>query len=54
MGKSYRDLTLVERILLQTQLGLRWSPSVIAAGLQRARSTITREMAAMAGGLPRR
>jgi len=45
MGKSYRHLSLVERALLQTQLGLRWSPAAIAAGLQRARSTITREMA---------
>jgi IS30 family transposase len=45
MGKSYKHLTLVERALLQTQLVLRWSPSAIAEGLQRARSTITREMA---------
>jgi IS30 family transposase len=45
MGKSYTQLSLVERALLQTQLGLRWSPAAIAAGLQRARSTITREMA---------
>jgi len=45
MGKSYKHLTLVERTLLQTQLVLRWSPAAIAAGLQRARSTITREMA---------
>ena len=45
MGKSYTHLSLVERALLQTQLVLRWSPAAIAAGLQRARSTITREMA---------
>jgi IS30 family transposase len=45
MGKSYTQLSLVERALLQTQLGMRWSPAAIAAGLQRARSTITREMA---------
>ena len=45
MGKSYTQLSLVERALLQTQLVLRWSPAAIAAGLQRARSTITREMA---------
>ena len=44
MGKSYKQLSLVERALLQTQLGLRWSPAAIAAGLQRARSTVTREM----------
>ena len=45
MGKSYKQLSLVQRALLQTQLGLRWSPAAIAAGLQRARSPITREMA---------
>jgi IS30 family transposase len=45
MGKSYKHLSLAERALLQTQLVLRWSPAAIAAGLQRARSTITREMA---------
>jgi len=45
MGKSYSHLSLADRALLQTQLELRCSPAAIAAGLQRARSTITREMA---------
>src|ERR1035437_8210560 len=45
MGKSYRHLSLAERALLQTQLELRCSPAAIAAGLQRERSTITRELA---------
>ena len=45
MGNLYKQLSLVERALIQTQLVLRWSPAAIAAGLQRARSTITREMA---------
>jgi integrase len=45
MGKSYSHLSLAERALLQTQLELRCRPAAIAAGLQRARSTITREMA---------
>jgi hypothetical protein len=45
MGKSYSHLSLAERALLQTQLELRCCPAAIAAGLQRARSTITREMA---------
>jgi IS30 family transposase len=45
MGKIYQQLSLVERALIQTQLVLRWSPAAIAAGLQRARSTITREVA---------
>src|ERR1035437_10704232 len=45
MGKTYKQLSFVERALIQTQLVLRWSPAAIAAGLQRARSTVTREMA---------
>jgi len=45
MGKAYRHLSFEERTLLQTQLVMGWSPAAIAAGLQRARSTITREMA---------
>jgi IS30 family transposase len=35
---------LEERSLLQTQLSMGWRPAAIAAGLQRARSSITREM----------
>ena len=45
MGKSYKHLSLEERALLQTQLEMGWSPAAIAAGLQRARSSVTREMA---------
>ena len=44
-GKSYKHLSFEERALLQTQLVMGWSPAAIAAKLQRARSTITREMA---------
>ena len=44
MGQKYTQLTMEERCLIQTQLSMCWSPAVIAAGLQRARSTITREM----------
>jgi IS30 family transposase len=44
MGKSYTHLSLEERCLLQTQLSMGFSPAAIAAGLKRARSTITREM----------
>ena len=44
MGKPYKQLSFEERALLQTQLVLCWSPAAIAAGLQRARSTVTREM----------
>src|ERR1035437_8769571 len=45
MGDGYTQLSFGERALLQTQLVLGWSPAAIAAGLQRARSTVTREMA---------
>jgi len=45
MRKSYQQLTMEDRCLIQAQLSMCWSPAAIAAGLQRARSTITREMA---------
>jgi IS30 family transposase len=45
MDKSYTHLSLEERCLLQTQLEMGWSPAALAAGLQRARSTVSREMA---------
>jgi hypothetical protein len=45
MARMYQQLSLAERVVLQTQLQLGLSPAVIAAGLNRARSTITREMA---------
>jgi transposase, IS30 family len=45
MGRTYKQLTLEDRCLIQTQLSMSWSPAAIAAGLQRAPSTITREMA---------
>ena len=44
MARTYRQLSLEERCVLQTQLSMGWSPAAIAAGLQRARSTISREM----------
>lgn len=45
MARTYLQLCFQERVVLQTQLSLGLSPAVIAAGLKRARSTITREMA---------
>jgi IS30 family transposase len=45
MEKSYKHLSFEERALLQAQLVMGWSPVAIATGLQRARSTITREKA---------
>jgi IS30 family transposase len=44
MAKTYKQLTMEDRCLIQTQLSMGWRPAAIAAGLQRARSTITREM----------
>src|SRR5690349_11894392 len=44
MGKIYCHLDLQERALIETQLALGMRPAAIAAGLMRARSTVTREM----------
>ena len=44
MGNSYEHLSLADRSLIQTQLSMGFSPAAIAAGLKRARSTISREM----------
>ena len=44
MGKSYKHLSLAERSMIEAQLKLRLRPGAIAAGLQRARSTVTREI----------
>ena len=44
MKGHYQHLSLAERSLIQTQLSMGWSPAAIAAGLQRARSTVLREI----------
>jgi len=44
MANSYSHLNQQERALIETQLTLGMSPAAIAAGLMRARSTVTREM----------
>lgn len=44
-GATCRQLSLEDRCLIQTQLSMGWRPAAIAAGLHRARSTVTREMA---------
>ena len=44
MARSYQQLAFEERVVIQTQLSLGWRPAAIAAGLQRARSTVVREM----------
>ena len=45
MPKKYTHLSLEERALIQTQLLQGFKPAVIAAGLNRHRSCITRELA---------
>jgi IS30 family transposase len=44
MPRSYHHLNLQERALIETQLTLGMRPAAIAAGLMRARSTISREI----------
>ena len=44
MASAYKQLSLEERCLIQTQLMMGFKPAAIAAGLKRARSTVTREM----------
>ena len=44
MGKTYKHLSLQERVVVQTQLELGLSPGAIAAGLKRDRSSISREL----------
>lgn len=44
MAKGYQHLDLQERALIETQLAFGMRPGAIAAGLMRARSTVTREM----------
>jgi len=44
MGERYTQLSLSERIFLQSQLELGFRPAAIAAGLKRRASTISREL----------
>ena len=44
MARTFSHLDLSERVLIQTQLTMGMRAGTIAAGLMRARSTITREM----------
>ena len=44
MARSFQHLDLSERVYIETQLGLGERPASIAAGLNRARSTISREI----------
>jgi IS30 family transposase len=44
MASVYVHLSLAERCLIETQLRSGFRPSLIASGLGRSRSTVTREM----------
>jgi IS30 family transposase len=44
MGKIYKQLSIEERTMIQTQLEMGIKPATIALGLNRSTSTITREL----------
>ena len=44
MGKNYKQLSIEERTMIQTQLGLGMKPAAIAEGLNRSASTLSREL----------
>ena len=44
MGKNYKQLSLEERTMIQTQLEMGVKPAAIAVGLGRSASTISREL----------
>ena len=60
MGKSYCQLSVEERTMIQTQLEMGIKPAVIASGLNRSASTLSRELSrngwvrAKASGVPGR
>ena len=44
MGKTYRQLSLEERTMIQTQLEMGLKPAAMAMGLNRSASTLSREL----------
>ena len=44
MGKNYRQLSIEERTMIQTQLQMGIKPAAIAQGLNRSASTLSREL----------
>ncbi|OZB74468.1 MAG: hypothetical protein B7X29_10715, partial [Halothiobacillus sp. 13-55-115] len=44
MGKIYKQSSIEERALIQTQLAMGVKPTAIAMGLNRSASTISREL----------
>src|SRR3989338_9576524 len=44
MGKTYKQLSIEERTMIQTQLEMGIKPAAIAVGLNRSASTLSREL----------
>src|SRR3989338_8880475 len=44
MGKTYQQLSIEERAMIQTQLEMGIRPAAIAMGLNRSASTLSREL----------
>src|SRR3989338_10866128 len=44
MGKTYQQLSIEERTMIQTQLEMGIKPAAIAVGLNRSASTLSREL----------
>ena len=44
MGKIYKQLSIEERTMIQTQLEMGIKPAAIALGLNRSASTLSREL----------
>lgn len=44
MGKNYKQLNIEERTMIQMQLSMGMKPAMIAAGLGRSASTLSREL----------
>ncbi len=42
MGKNYRQLSIEERTMIQTQLELEIKPAAIALGMNRSPSTLSK------------
>ncbi len=44
MGRNYKQLSIEERTMIQTQLGMGVKPGAIATELGRSASTLSREL----------
>src|SRR4030066_1617204 len=52
MGKTYQQLSIEERTMIQTQLEMGIRPAAIAVGLNRSASTLSRELRRTGWGRP--